>query len=332
MANLLVYIELAGDHPAPASLEALGEARRIASHLGATLYGILPCAVPPRYDVDAAIAILSQRGADRVILTSGPELGPPPLYVTHGHTLNAAIDRVPPAMVILAATPGGLDLAPRAAARLGAAFMAEPSVEYGARGELVLSRTVYGRTWRRRLTTDDVERPIVLTLAPGGYATAEGCEEADVLVVEATAPATVTVEEIGRADDPGASLETARVVVCAGAGISPEEYVLVRELAAALDGEVAVTRGAVERGLDGGEREVGVGGRRVAPRLYIACGASGSTDHLGAISPDAQIIAINRDPMAPIFRVAAYGMVGEAAALLPELIAAARAGAAEVQP
>ena len=79
MANILVYIELAGDRPAAASLETLGEARRIASFLGATLYAVLPCVSPPAWGEDDIIAVLSRHGADKVVLTAAPEEIPPPL-------------------------------------------------------------------------------------------------------------------------------------------------------------------------------------------------------------------------------------------------------------
>jgi electron transfer flavoprotein alpha subunit len=321
VANILVYIELSADRPAPASLEALGEGRRMASFLGATLYAILPCKTPPRYGNDDAIAILSRHGADKVILTGGPAPGVPPLYVTHGHSLMAALERVPAAVVILAATAGGRDLAPRAAARLGAAYVPEPTMEYGEPGELALSRMVYGGGFQRRLEAGDLERPIVLTLAPGSAQPGEGDEEAEVIHITdfGLAP---DVQEVASADDPGAALETAQVIVIAGGGVSEADYALVRELARALGGEVAVTRAAVERGLDTADREVGVGGRRVSPRLYVVCGASGSAEHLAAVAPDAQIVAINRDPEAPIFRKATWGLVGELADVLPALAAA----------
>src|SRR5215510_11048538 len=102
-----------GDRPSVPSLEALGEGRRIASYLGATLGAVLPCATPPRYHEDDAIAVLSRHGADKVVLSPGPDLGLPTLHATHGHTLAAATDRMPPALLILAATPGGRAWAPR---------------------------------------------------------------------------------------------------------------------------------------------------------------------------------------------------------------------------
>jgi len=323
VANILVYIEMDGDRPSVPSLEALGEGRRIASYLGATLGAVLPCATPPRYHEDDAIAVLSRHGADKVVLSPGPDLGLPTLHATHGHTLAAATDRMPPALLILAATPGGRDLAPRAAARLGAAYVPEPSVEYGPRGDLVLTRSVYGWAHRRRLAADECERPIVVTLTPGSYAPARGDEEAEVIVLDAK-PQPPLVEETARARDAGAALDDARVVVVAGAGVAPEEFALIEELASALGGEVGVTRAAARRGLGSPEREVGAGGRRVAPRLYVACAASGSPEHLSGVSADAHIVAINNDPHAPIFRVATYGLVGEVAELVPRLSAILR--------
>jgi electron transfer flavoprotein alpha subunit len=330
VANLLVYIELEGDRPVPASLEALGEGRRVATHLGATLYAVLPAASALGYASDDAVAVLSRHGADRVILAGAPARPGPTLHATHGAALHAATERVPPAMLLVAATAGGRDLAPRAAARLGAAYVAEASIEYGAPGEVVLWRELHGRTWRSRLAAGELERPIVVTLTPGSVARAHGDEEADVLVLDAaTAPPPAALAEVARRADPGAALDAARVVVTAGAGVSPEDFPLVCALAEALGGEVAVTRGAVERGLDGAHREIGVGGRNVSPRLYVAVGASGSAEHLAAVAPDALIVAINPDARAPIFRVASYGLVAAIADAAPALIAAARGEARE---
>jgi len=284
VANILVYIELNGDRPTASSLEALGEGRRMATFLGASLCAVLSCDVPPQYADDDAIAVLSRHGADKVVLSPGPPLGLPTLHASHGHSLAAAMDRVPPALLILAATPGGRDLAPRAAARLGAAFVPEPSVEYGPHGELVLTRSVYGRTYRRRLAADDCERPIVMTLTPGSYAPARGCDEAEVLILGGTPPLPV-LEETARAGDPAAALDEARIVVTAGAGVGPH-FPLVEELAQALGGEIGVTRAAAQLGLGHPAREVGASGRRVAPRLYVACGASGSREHLAGVSAD----------------------------------------------
>jgi electron transfer flavoprotein alpha subunit len=328
VANVLVTIELAGDRPSDASLECLGEGRRIASFLGATLYAVLPCTAPPSYDDDDLIAELGRHGADKVILVTGPDLGGPPMWAAFGPALVAACDRAPPALVLVPATAGGRDFAPRLAAHLGAAYVPEPSVEYGPRGELVLSRTVYGGAFRRRLHADDIERPVVVTLTPGSYAKATGTQDAEMIVLT-VGPVETRVQELSRGPDAGEKLDGARVVVTAGAGVKKEQLALVEELARALGGELALTHAAVEAGLGAPEREVGIGGRQVAPRLYVAVGASGSPAHLAAVSPDAAIVAINSDADAPIFRVAAYGVVGDVGQVVPKLIGALKQAATE---
>lgn len=325
MANIHAYIELAGDQPAESSLEALGEGRRIASALGATLHAVVACAIPPR-GADGLIETLGRHGADKVVLVSAPELAGPLLHATHGPAVAAACEKAPPALVLLAATAGGRDLAPRLAARLGAAYLAEASVEYGARGELLLSRIVYTGAFRRRLQADELERPVVATLAPGSYARATGDDEAEVVLVPPpAAPAAPPIEEIERRADPDRAVDTARVVVTAGAGVSKDAWALVQALARALGGEAAVTRGGVLGGLAPAEREVGIGGRLVSPRLYVACGASGSSAHLAGVGADAEIVAVNPDPRAPIFQAAAYGIVGTVEEVLPKLLAALEA-------
>jgi electron transfer flavoprotein alpha subunit len=319
VANVLVYIELQDDRPSEPSLECLGEARRIASFLGGTLSAMLPCAQPPIYGDDDVIAVLGRHGADKVVLIAAPELAAPPLYVSHGHAVASVCERFPPSLLLAAATPGGRDLAPRIAARLGAAYVPEPSIEYGPRGDLVMSRTVYGGSFRRRLSADDLERPVVATLTPGSYQKAVGSDDAEAVVLQST-PSPTSIEELSRRPDPGAALDRARVIVTAGAGVTKEQYAMIRDIARTLGGEAAVTRGALELGLGEPELEIGLSGRSVAPRLYIACGASGSHAHLQAVSPDSTIIAVNTDPSAPIFKVASYGIVGDVSTVLPKLV------------
>jgi electron transfer flavoprotein alpha subunit len=321
VANLLVYIERSGAALSSASLEALGEGRRVASFLGATLYALLPG--DDRHGDPAAVEVLARHGADKVLVAGAVDSTLPTLHATHGHIVAAALARVPSALVVFAATPAGRDLAPRTAARLGAAFVPEPTFAYGESGELTLTRRVYGGDVERRLMAHDLERPLVVTLTASGSRHLSGAAFAEAIPLHAD-PRPSGVEEVARAPDTAAALETARVVVTAGAGVEATSWDLVRALAGALGGEVGVTRSAVEHGLGSDEREVGVGGRRVAPRLYVACAASGSPEHLLAVAAHAHIVAINRDPEAPIFRLASYGIVGDFAAVAPGLIAAAR--------
>lgn len=362
MACVLVHIEAEGDRPTPAALSALGEGRRIASTLGATLYAAALVSnsqregrekdkerpserrarrgttvtadaaakvVPPdrarAHRREALTKALGQAGADKVVVLSSDGAVAPAVWSTTGPALAAACDHLRPALVLFPATAGGTDIAPRLAARMGAAFVSEAVVETGSRGEIVFARTVYGGGFHRRVALDDLDRPAVVTV-PTGRGPARGSDDAELLVLDVGAMRDRRVAHVGDTRDDGAALAQARVVVTGGAGVSPQSWPLVVQLAKALGGELGATRTAVARGLAPPSREVGLGAHRVSPLLYVSVGASGSPAHLGGISPDAEIVAIDKDPDASIFRVAAYGLVGTVEEMVPALIASLEKG------
>jgi electron transfer flavoprotein alpha subunit len=358
VANLLVYIEPPGDMAGrsvgcvPGALQALAEGRRLASALGARLHAFVPMPrLPgPRDDsfaefaadvtvpdmqgpvaFQAVIDTVSRHGADHVVLAPVPP--GPPLWTTHGAALVAAYQRLQPLLVLMAASPAGRDLAPRLAAHTQAAFLAEPmlslststSLSVSGGDDVLVSRSVYGPGQARQLTLEELDRPCVITLAAGRLRSAQGDGGAHVTTLERTVE-TPCWELAGSEPDPGAALDTARVIVTAGAGIeSARSLDLVRALAEALRGELGATRSLCERGLVPPALAIDIGARRVAPALYIACAASGSPAHLGAVSPEAVVVAINSDPGAPVFRAARYGMVGAVDDVIPALLTALEA-------
>lgn len=302
----------------------LGEGRRIASSLGGALYAV--AWVAPGADVGPAAqelaAALGGGGADRVVLVAAPPR--PALWVTRGALLARVCEQVRPSLIILPSDAGGRDVAPRLAARLGAAYVAEPVVETGPRGEVVLTRAVYdGELWRR-LQLEELDQAAVITLSADRPA-AHGADEAELVALGVDGALPTAPLIVDERADAGQAIDHARVVVVAGAGVSAGAMPLVERLAALLGGEVAGTRGACARGLVAPDREIGVGARGVNPELYVVCGASGSNAHLGAVSLDAEIIAIDRDPRAPIFRAARWGLVGALEDILPALVAALEA-------
>src|SRR3954469_24062788 len=132
MANVLVVIELSEGKAMPVCLEALGQARRLSTHLGATLYAVVPMAQAPSYGEDDLIAQLAQHGADKVVLVTDESLGgasDPMRWGTHGPAIAMVSDMLPPSLLLFGATPGGREMGPRAAARMGAAFLSEAWVE-----------------------------------------------------------------------------------------------------------------------------------------------------------------------------------------------------------
>ncbi len=318
-----MHIEVEGAEPTDHALAVLGEGRRIASSLGAALYAAVVIAPGADTPPEALVALLGQNGADRIVLVTAarPE---PTLWSTIGPALVSVCDHVHPNLVLLAASAGGRDIAPRLAARLGGAYLAEPAVETGPRGEIVLSRPVYGGDLWRRTNLDDLDVVAVATL-DDRRPRARGGDDAEVVQLDAAVASDPRVEILTSTPDDGTALERARIVVTAGAGVAPDAMALVERLARVLGAELGGTRSACTRGHISPTREVGVGARRIAPDLYIVCGASGSIGHLGAVSPDAEIVAIDLDPQAPIFKIARWGLIGRIEDIVPGLLAALEA-------
>jgi electron transfer flavoprotein alpha subunit len=121
-------------------------------------------------------------------------------------------------------------------------------------------------------------------------------------------------------------LRDADVVIAGGAGCDAASWHLIEDLAQAIGGRVAASRGAVEAGLAERAQQVGQTGTTVHPRLYVACGISGALQHVVGMQDSATIVAINRDPNAVVFRLAHFGVVGDVGDSIPELIAALRRG------
>ena len=326
MANVHVYIDVRDGRPRTASLEALGEGRRVSSYLGATLHAItlLPAEddLPPD---EGLVGVLGRHGADRVVRMVAPAFAQPASTQIHGAALASICESVPPLLFLGDASGASRELLPRLAARLGAAFLAEPSVEYGPQGALVLAKLLGGRRTVRRLRADELERPVVATLASGHHTIARGDTDAEVLILPAPSfPAGLDVvsDEVARNDDG------APVLVVCGGGVGAGDWPAVQAFARALGAELALTPEAARRGGVGPARVLTPGAPSGRPRLIVSLGASGSPEHLACLPWGATIVAVNKDPDAPIFRVARFGLVGELAALLPGLVAAASEKAA----
>ncbi|MFS8639228.1 MAG: electron transfer flavoprotein subunit alpha/FixB family protein [Symbiobacteriaceae bacterium] len=237
-------------------------------------------------------------------------------------TLAAACERIRPRIVLMPSDARGREIGPRLAARLGGAAVTDV-VEARRDGDRVIwSRPVFGG----KAIADVVlkKEPQVATVRPGSFAPAEkaGAGPAEVEVL----PAAGTDRPLRRAEvlaeaEGGVRLEEARVVVSGGRGLGgPEAFKDLEELAGLLGGAVGASLAAVDEGWAPPERQVGQTGKIIAPDLYIAIGISGASQHLAGIAGAKTVVAINKDPEAPIFEVARLGVAMDYRKVLPALI------------
>ena len=300
--------------------ELLAHGRRLADRLGQPLVAVaLGGGAMDRLET------LCAYGADRVIACRHELLG---RYSTDGYTtvLSSVVAKEKPAVLLFGATPNGRDLAPRVAARLRFGLTADcTGLDIDADGRLVQTRPAFGGNIMASIVSPWT-RPQAATVRPNVFAAGRPNTERPVRIedfpVSLTKAAirTKVVEEIATASE-GESIEEARVIVSAGRGCGePSNLDLVRRLAHRLGGATAGSRAIVELGWIPHTRQVGQSGTTVGPDLYVAVGISGAIQHVVGMSSSRKVIAINKDPDAPIFKVADIGVVGDALQILPRLL------------
>jgi len=310
------------------TFELLGEGRRLADTLGTELSAVLL-----GDEVQGLAPMLIAHGADKVYLAQDPVLAH---YRTGPYTdvLAGMIHKYKPEAVLISATPQGRDLAPRVAARVGAGLTADCtglSIDPQDR-LLVQTRPAFGGNLMATIVCRQA-RPQMATVRPGVMKALEPdpARAGEVVSVpvklDERAVLTKVVEIIQQADEGKVNLQDAAIIVSGGRGLGkPENFALIRELAAAIGGAVGASRAAVDAGWIPAYHQVGQTGRTVQPKLYIACGISGAVQHLAGMSSAECIVAINKDPAAPIFNVATYGIVGDLFEIVPRLAKALREG------
>ncbi|MGZ8438961.1 MAG: FAD-binding protein, partial [Candidatus Limnocylindrales bacterium] len=313
-----------------ASLELLSKATSLAPALGGGVGAVVLSA-----DAGSAVEAAGRYGADVVYLAENPALA---TYLAEPYArviADAARDRAPVA-ILLAATTTGRDLAPRVASMLDTGLAADCTDLY------VDSWTRLGITYDRLLhmvrpamaggvlatCLCPETRPQMATVRPGVFDLRSAprrprIAHLDVSLSETDLRVEVLERRISSAD---VDLRDADVVIAGGAGCDAASWHLVEDLAQAIGGRVAASRGAVEAGLAERAQQVGQTGATVHPRLYVACGISGALQHAVGMQDSATIVAINRDPNAVVFRLAHFGIVADVGDAIPELVAALQRG------
>ena len=317
--NCLVITDQRSGVLSASSLEAISEARRLVVKAGggAVAIGLIGSGLSP------VVEAVKGQGVQRIFLVDHADL--------KGFSASAfaqaavrMVEKLPaPVAVLMPDTALGRELAPRLGARLGAATVtAVVEIVPSSLGGLDVKRKVFGG---KATETVHTPSPVVMSLRPnsfaiesssGGSPSVESVELGE-LPVHAKG---LSVEKVisTRGDTP--ELTEAAIVVSGGRGLkAPENFVLVENLAKVLGAAVGSSRAVVDAGWRPASYQVGQTGKIIAPQLYIACGISGAIQHLVGITNSRCIVAINKDPAAPIFKIADYGLAGDALTILPAL-------------
>jgi len=305
----------------PVTTELLAKAAVLAVRLG----GAVEALVIGRAEPEAAA--LAAAGADRVLVAEGPGLDP---YTTDAHAavLAEAIRARAPRLVLLGSTALGRDLAPRVAARLGLGLTGDAiDLDVDAQGRVRQHKPAFGGAVVAPIVSRT--RPEMATVRPGMLRAIEPDRARRAVVEKIPVPEVARRVEVLRREllpDAAAALDSAAVVLGVGKGIGgPGALPAVREVAQRLGAAIAATREVTDAGWLPKQYQVGLTGRAIAPRVYVALGVSGAMEHLVGLRRAGVIVAVNKNPKAPIFKAADLGMVADWAAILPHLETALRA-------
>ena len=317
-----VYIEQVNRTIRNVSHELLGEGRKLASAMGQELAAVLI-----GQDVAGLTKDIFASGADKIYLVEGPEFKH---YSTDGYTITLTdlINTYRPSVILMGATNDGRDLGPRVACRVGTGLTADcTNLDIDeATGLVAWTRPAFGGNIMATILCPD-HRPQMGTVRPKVFKRPEQdfSRTGEIIkVASKVTPADIRTKLINVIPVGNAvcNLEEAEFIVSGGRGMcKPENFTLIEELASVLGGAVGASRAAVDAGWIPAINQVGQTGKTVGPKVYIACGISGAIQHLAGMSSSDIVIAINKDPDAPIFKMADYGIVGDVLEVIPALIA-----------
>jgi len=319
--DMFVWVEQFRGQAAGASWEAIGAARRVADELGGSVTACLFGG--PGVEPLAQEAI--SYGADTVLLAEDATLAD--FRVEPQAALLARVVReAEPAAVLLGATFRGRDLGPALAVELDTGCIADCTALELEDGQLVATRPIYaGKLLCKCLIPE--RRPQIFTTRVRAFVKPEpdaGRSGQVTRVEPVLAEDDIATKVTGfEQTEGGVSLADANIIVSGGRGVGgPEGFEPVRELAEVLRAAMGASRAAVDAGWIPYAVQVGQTGKTVSPDLYVAAGISGAIQHQAGMRTSKVIVAVNKDPEAPIFKLAHYGIVGDLFKVLPALTAA----------
>ena len=304
----------------PVTFELLGEGRKLADKLKTELAAVLL-----GDNVDAMVQELISYGADKVYAASNPLLSH---YRNEFYTkvITGIIEQYKPEIFLIGATTTGRSLGPRIAARIRTGLTADCTgleVDIVKRA-LLQTRPAFGGNIMATIESSN-HRPQMATVRPKVMKklSKDVSRKGQIINVKSEiseADALTKILKLIKSEEKVVDLQEADIIVSGGRGLGrAENFVLIRELAEAIGGAVGASRATVDAGWIPSYHQVGQTGKTVCPKLYIACGISGAVQHLVGMQGSDTIVAINKDPDAPIFQIASYGIVGDLFEIVPLL-------------
>ncbi|MBR8701086.1 Caffeyl-CoA reductase-Etf complex subunit CarE [Fusobacterium sp. DD29] len=312
--NIMVYVETKDGAPVSVALESLAEARTLADETNEEVLAV----VIGKKD-DNGIKTIIEAGADKVIIVEEDSY----LFEKYAGILKELVKKYKPSLFMAGATLIAKDLTPAIAKEFETSSAVDVLNVRRDGDKLVITCPVYGGTVLNDIIINTT--PVIMTVRPGSFSknivagrNGEVIEEKITVPEEAVFSKIIDIiKEVAET----VNLEEADVIVSGGRGMgSKENFQLVQELADVCGGVVGATRPAIEDEWVPRSHQVGQSGKIVAPKLYIACGISGATQHVSGMIGSGYIVAINKDEDAAIFDIADVGIVGDAMKVIPLLI------------
>jgi electron transfer flavoprotein alpha subunit len=324
MANTLAIAEQRDGTLRRISEEVVSAAKTLAAQTGGQVHVIV---IGPAGTANAAGA-LGAFGADTIYVTENDALAS---YTPDGYVAIIAdhIKANDYRAVLFGATTNGKDLAPRVAARLDLPLAGDATALAFEGGDVIVTRPVYAGRAFARVTLD--AKTALVTIRPNVFRPAQNAGAGTVQTLAMSGDPSswkVKVREVKAAAGGKLDVAEAPIVISGGRGLKgPEQWPMLEQLRDAFGGKAALgaSRAVVDAGWRPHGEQVGQTGKTVSPQLYIAVGISGAMQHLAGMRSAKTIVAINKDPEAPIFKVADYGIVGDFSEVLPALTDAIKA-------
>lgn len=310
-----VFAEQDGEEIHPVSYELLGKGKELSKDLGTNLCCVF--LTPNGENVEELI----HRGADKAYLLESNSFNTPD-ELTYMKNIAELAKEKNPEILLIGATKFGRSLGPRIAANLRTGLTADCTGLRIKDGEFIQIRPAFTGNILAHIKTDGCPKMSTVRYKEFEEAERDTSREGEIIEMEPFAEVSERSPEIeDMIEKEAANLREAEIIVSCGRGLDKAKDIeLVKELAEVLDAELGVSRPLVDDDWIDKEHQVGYSGKRVKPRIYIACGISGASQHLAGMKESDTIIAINTDPSAPIFDYSDYGIVGDLYEVIPELI------------